>query len=112
MNISRTSKEIITGYRNTVFLLHTLRLIIDWTVRHGLPVHMYMKEAESLKMELLRFEDILNRIQDRPVRNVLCCRFALGMSIEKAAEYMNTSTENINRLTMRAWKIIREDDWP
>lgn len=104
-----TNKEVITSYRDTVYLLHCTRLIIDWNIRHGLPVRYYTKDAEQLKNDLLRYDDLVNRIEDREARNVINCRFALGMSIEATAEYMNTSTEKINRLTSKAWKIINTD---
>lgn len=101
--------DIITGYLNAVFLLRTIRQQIAWNNRHGLPVMMMEDERTRLRADIMRFDDVIDRIPDRAARNAILCRYALGMSISEAAVYLGVSTGTVNRLTATGRRLIEQE---
>ena len=93
-----TDREIVTQYRDTVYEIHSLRQRIAWNIRHGLPVLTMPNQVDQLMGELLRFEMILDDIPDRRTRNVIVCRYALGMSERDTADMMDVSRGAVDRI--------------
>ena len=98
--------EILHDYRNIVIDIYFTRKHIEWNQRHGLPVfNMTRRVSEMLRM-LLRFEEIMDTTPDIRARNVLCCRYALGMSTEQIAETMGISRPTVDRLCQKGEKPL------
>ena len=93
-----TDREIITGYRENVIAIHSIRECIAWNTRHGLPVLTMPELIHQLTADVIRFEDVLHTIPDRRTRNILRCRFALGMTERQTADYMQLSHGTVNRI--------------
>lgn len=90
--------EILSGYRETVQLMNTIMEQLDMARRYRLPVYQLPEQARRLLGDIMRFETIMEGIQDRRARNVLRCRFALGYSVRETADYMEMSSGEINRI--------------
>ena len=86
--LSKRDIEIIKNYHDNVILISTLQQQIAWNQRHGLPVISLSARVADLKRQLLQFEDILDTINDRQARNIICCRFVLRMNNRQVAEVM------------------------
>ena len=90
--------ELVTGYRDIVFSIHTLKVQRAWNERHGLPVDNLTVKIRQLVQELIRFVELLDTITDRRARNIICLRFVLGMSERDTAYSMNISRVTVNRI--------------
>lgn len=99
-----TDREIISEYRNDVFVLHSLRLQIAWNLRHGLPIFDMPEKITQIRNRLAMFGEILDRIPDRRTRNIIRCRFALGMDVYSIAEYMRMSGGHVERIVIKTMK--------
>ncbi len=97
-NLTWEDWETISGYRDAVFLLQSVNCDIAFRLRRGLPLMDLMEQAHRLKVDIIRFENVLQRIQDRRTRNVLRCRFVLGYSIPDTAEYLGTTCTTIDNI--------------
>lgn len=93
-----TDREIVLQYRDIVFEIHSIRQRIAWNIRHGLPVLSMPEKVDQLLAALLRFEMILDGILDRRTRNVICCRYALGMSERDTADMVDISPGTVDRI--------------
>lgn len=102
-----TNKEIIVSYRDTVLLLNSIQKQIKWNYKFFLPVKFLAEKRKALCRDLLMFEYILSDIKDIRMRNVIRCRYALGMTIEETAERMELCTMTINKLEEEAWGLIQ-----
>ena len=99
--------QTVTEYRNNVVELSLIRQRMQWNYRHCLPVAFLAERATLLKSELIRFDEIIDRISDRTIRNVLCIRYALGMTVADTAFFMNMSKQNVMRLDKNGIDIIK-----
>jgi DNA-directed RNA polymerase specialized sigma subunit len=97
-----TDKEIILNYQANVFALHSLREQIAWNQRHGQPVSDLQEQKHRLKENIIRFEDLIDSIQDRRARVILRCRFALGMTLPDVSAFMELSCYRISTITKTA----------
>lgn len=98
--------EILHEYRTIAMDVYFTREYIKWNRQHGLPVfNMPEKVSEMLRL-LLRFEEIINAMPDIKTRNILRCRYALGMSTEQIAERMGTSCQTVDRLCRKGEKTL------
>jgi len=104
--ITMSDKEVITGYRDNVFMFDAVQQQIQWFNRHDLPVLALAKRAEKLINNVTMFEEIVNRIPDRRTRNAIRCRYALGMSIGDTADYLNINRMTVNRMIERGLNQI------
>ena len=102
-----TDKEIITEYREIVFeYAYNLESLV-WNQNHGLPLLRIPERLRELKDMILRFEDIMDTIQDRRARNILRGRYALGMSIRDIAAGMGMSCATVQRICDSALSGMR-----
>lgn len=101
---SWSDRDIIKGYLDTVCLFHTIRQQIAWNIHHGLKTLMLDIEKTQLMADIMRFEDIIERIPDRRTRNIIRCRFALGMDVYSIAEYMGMSGGHVERIVIKTMK--------
>ena len=92
------NRELITGYRDIVFEIHGLRQQLAWNHRHDLPALNMPEKIDQLSRELIRFEDLLNSIEDLRARNIICMRYVLGMTERDTAFIMNLSRVTVNRI--------------
>lgn len=90
--------EILHEYRDIVMDIYFTREHIEWNRRHGLPVFNMTERVSEMLRLLLRFEEIIDTTPDIKTRNVLCCRYALGMPTEQIAETMGISCPTVDRL--------------
>ena len=93
-----TDREIILQYRDIVHEIHSIRQRLAWNIRHDLPVMSMPEKVNQLLSALLRFEMILDGISDRRTRNIIVCRFALGMSERDTAFVMGISAGTVGRI--------------
>ena len=93
-----TNTELITGYREIVFDIHAMKQRLAWNRRHGLPELNIPEQIRELIRELIRFEELMETITDRRARNVICCRFVLGMSVRSTADYLRLSCNTVERI--------------
>ena len=100
--------RIVTNYRDTVFLIHTIQTQIAWNIRHGLSVLALSGQVRELSGELLHFEDILAGIPDIRTRNVICCRYALGMNLHNTADYIGLSARTVERICSATLRQLQE----
>ena len=96
--MNRNDLDTLTGYRENVIALHSLREQIAFFARHGIPMPMLSEKAEQLKQLILRFDDVLDTILDRRARHVISCRFALGMNERETADYLRLSRMTVHRI--------------
>ena len=90
--------KILSGYRETVQLMNTITRQLDRARRYRLPVCQLPEQARRLMDDIMSFETIMERIQDRQARNVLRCRFALGYTVRETADYLGMSTGKVDRI--------------
>ncbi len=90
--------DILTGYRERIQLLHTVRMELTRAARYGWPVFDKPEQAHRLKMEINEFNTIMTRIPERRSRIVLRCRFALGFTIRDIADYMELSAGTVDNI--------------
>ena len=93
-----TDKEIITEYREIVFEYAYNRESLAWNQNHGLPLLRIPERLRELNDMILRFEDIMDTIQDRRTRNILRGRYALGLTISDVAIGMGLSRATVQRI--------------
>ena len=93
-----TDRDIITGYHETAIIAGLLLHGIEWNRRHGLLLQNLIEQVEQMQRELFRFEMIMDAIPDRRVRNVIRCRYALGMTETETAEFLGLSRGTIARI--------------
>ena len=79
-------------------LIGTLRNQISWNAAHQIPVSHLQEEITQLKQELVSFENVLASIQDRQERNIICCRYALGMNTHETAYQLSISRATVGRI--------------
>ncbi len=101
--------KIVTEYRDTVFLIHTIRNQANWNHRHGLPTVRMIRQAEELQRDLIRFEEILDSIQDRRTRNAVNACFALGMSEPEISILLNIHPGSVGRILNSFLRSLRRD---
>lgn len=90
--------EIVTGYRDIVRDICFTKEHMRWNILHSLPVFDMPEKIRELGQALVRFEEILyNDIQDRRVRNIICCRYALGISKRNTAFLLGISMGTVDR---------------
>lgn len=94
-----TDRDIITGYHETVMVAGLLLHGIEWNRLHGLPLQDLTERVQQMRRELFRFEMIMDAIRDRRTRNVIRCRYALGMTETETADFLGLSRGTIARLT-------------
>ena len=99
-------REIVTEYRGIVFEYAYTRERLAWNQNHGIPLLGIPEKLRELKDLILRFDDILDTIPDRRTRNILCGRYALGMSIRDIAAGMDMSCGTVQRLCADALEGI------
>ncbi len=90
--------DTLTGYRETVLAACSVLIDISWRLQHGIPLTDLPEQYDRLKMDIVRFNAILEKIPDRLARNVLRCRFALGYTIGETAEFLEVSRGNIDNI--------------
>lgn len=101
-----TDLQTVTEYLNNVIELSLNRQWMEWKYCLQLPVTAQAERAAQLKNELIRFDEIMDRIPDRSIRNVLGLRYALGISIADTAYIMDTSKISVIRLHKRGMDMI------
>ena len=105
-----TNKELIICYRDTVLLISSIQAQIKWNDKFCLPVQTLYEKRKALCRDLLLSDYVISDINDMRIRNVIRCRYVLGMTIEETAERMNVCTLTINKLEATAWKMIQENE--
>ena len=93
-----TDREVITDYRNIVHEIHGLKERLAWNQRHGLPVLNILEKIGQLMNALIRFEDLLDGIPDRRARNVISCRYALGLNVRETSDIIGVSCLTVERI--------------
>ncbi len=96
--INKRDRQIIEQYRETVFLIHSTKLRIEWNRRHGLPVLGMPEQVRELIQELSRFEDIMSSITDIKARNIIAFRYVFGLSVQAIADIMGISRGTVTRI--------------
>lgn len=105
-----TDKELIVCYRDTVLLISSIQEQIKWNDKFCLPVQTLYEKRKALCRDLLLSDDAISDINDMRIRNVIRCRYVLGMTIEETAESMNVCTLTISKLEATAWKTIQANE--
>ena len=101
-----TDREVITEYRSIIFKIHGLKERLAWNQRHGLPVLNIPEKIGQLMNALIRFEDLLDSIPDRRSRNVISCRYALGLTVRDTSDIIGTSCMTVERICDEVLKGI------
>ena len=105
-----TDKEVITCYRYIVFDIHSMQQQIAWNKQHGLPVLNLPDKVSQLIRELIRFENILDRITDRRARNIILLRFVLSLGERDTADYLNISRATVSRICDDTFRQLDPDN--
>lgn len=101
-----TDRDIILNYYDSVIALRSIQRQLTWNQLHGLPEMNFPEQLKELKAELKRFEELLDRIQDRRTRIAMRCRYALGWTTRETSVFMDLDRNIISAITTAALRRI------
>ncbi len=104
--MTMTDRSIVTGYRDTVILLGAIAESMAWLQNHDLPVLSLPIRAAELRHDVIRFEEILDRIHDRRTRTIIRCRYALGMKPDGIALAYGISRATVDAILRAGLHLI------
>ena len=109
-----TDRDIILNYYDSVIALRSIQRQLTWNQLHGLPEMNFPEQLKELKAELKRFEELLDRIQDRRTRVAMRCRYALGWNTRdiwttrETSVFMDLDRNIISAITTAALRRINQ----
>ncbi len=103
--MTKLERDCIISYRDNVLEYNAIARCIEWRNRYNLPLISLPDKKQQLMENIMRFEYLMDEIQNRRTRVILRCRYALGMSDAYIAYVMKVNRQTVYREIDNALKI-------